>query len=227
MSTRKNPGFDYFALHYLRLWEGREEGLHNDLSNENPTPDALTRAMHGFRIARSFKGIGDPERRMRVIEHIKDVGNDGANSVTKLTCLFGDEFGRENLSAASKLLWLRHRSPFLIYDRNAVVALTMMSPKAKIDRNYGEFEAVWRSEFGKREKEVVAAAHRLTGLLPYFDHVYDERALHSLGSSQWFHERVFDVYLWHLGGKVLAEKKLGVASRKAGKAARLRSQSSR
>ena len=208
------PGFDHFALRYLSLWEGSEKAIHASMSGGNPSPDGLRRAMHGFRIARSFSGIGNAQARTRVLRYISSAGKDGRRSVNKLTNSFRSDhdFGKENLSAASKLLWLSHREPFLIYDANAVVALEELwlrekGTKIKIGRDYGKFEDVWRSEYAKVEREVVDASNRLNSLLPYFDHCLKEDSLRELTERKWFRERVFDNYLWFLGGQMLAKRK--------------------
>ncbi|QDW66700.1 hypothetical protein [Luteimonas granuli] len=202
---KEMPRFDYFALHYLKLWEGGDQALHTDLSSDNPTLEALTKAMHAFRISRSFRGIAEAGNRKYVLESLLGVGKDGAKAVNKLASKFEDRFSKENLSAASKLLWFRHRSPFLVYDRNAVTALSALASR-RIPRSYDEFEKVWRSEFKKVEAQVAAACGRLTSLHRYFHHAYGEDELEHLVSSLWFHERVFDVYLWAIGGRFLVDK---------------------
>src|SRR5690606_16735374 len=104
MLLKKTPGFDYFALRYLQQWEGVEKGIHTMMSAPNPAPDAVTKAMHGFRIARSFGGIGDESIRRFVLAEIEAAGNEGHGSVARLAGVFQGKFHKDNLSAASKLL---------------------------------------------------------------------------------------------------------------------------
>src|SRR5690606_12163960 len=212
MTNGGKPGFDHFVLRHLFLWEGHEKNIHALMSSGNPTTMALTKAMHGFRIARSFSGIGEEAAKRRVLGYIERAGNDGRRSVSSLTAMFHGEFDRENLSAASKLLWLRHQAPFLIYDANAVAALEELSTQrggaaGGLSGDYGMFEDCWRAEFARSESAITAATGRIVNLLPYFEHCHRAGSLQALGEKQWFRERVFDNYLWYVGGNVLAARK--------------------
>jgi len=181
------------AAGYRALWEGHERDLHAKFA-DIPDTDDLRRAMHGFRISRSFKGIGesnDPGKQkaksiIRQLLIVED-NNDTVASVVGLTDSFEVEFGRRNLSAASKLLWLRHRAPYVIYDSLAVKELMKLGHR-KIAGDYNAFVSAWRMEFDKRSTEIALA----TKALPPLSDGQDK-------DSPWFLERVFDKYLWDLG----------------------------
>src|SRR5690606_26312797 len=71
----------------------------------------------------------------------------------------------------------------------------------------GMFEDCWRAEFARSESAITAATGRIVNLLPYFEHCHRAGSLQALGEKQWFRERVFDNYLWYVGGNVLAARK--------------------
>jgi hypothetical protein len=115
--------FQYYALRYLLLWEQAERVIFERLSATNTT-DALRKAMHHFRISRSFSGIADDARATLIIRATEDANSrNPAENVQALAQRFKDDFKSFNLSAASKLLWWKHKSPYVIYDSQAVVTL--------------------------------------------------------------------------------------------------------
>jgi hypothetical protein len=64
--------------------------------------------MH-FRVARTFKGLSDATAE-QISEYLIETSNgEGtcSDKVTSLAQCFKERFGQFNLSAASKLLWLR------------------------------------------------------------------------------------------------------------------------
>lgn len=196
------PNFDYFSLKYLILWQNVERPIQRAMSG-NPAPAELRRAMHSFRIARSFAGIADETKAMSVIQALKGVGKSGATSVEELASIFEKKFDHRNVSAASKLLWMRHRTPFLIYDRNARVALGQLAG-TRADVDYAGFESAWRAEYSKSALRVAEASGRLLQLDRYFSHL--DEGLDELVNQTWFHERVFDNYLWDMGGRLISAK---------------------
>jgi len=79
------------------------------------------------------------------------------NAVTTLASRLGSIYKRENkpqnlVSAASKFLWLRRRSPVVIYDGRAETCLKAM--KAKPGATYASYRSAWRAEFPKYEMRI-------------------------------------------------------------------------
>jgi hypothetical protein len=121
--------------------------------------------------------------------------------VTTLATRFRERFNQFNLSAASKLLWLRHKLPFIIYDSRAVNALRDLGGTFE-NANYSEYCDCWRAQYHQREeaiKEAAARLHEVRTFLPPWHRT--EAELRALVSEPWFRERVFDIYLWEMGGE--------------------------
>lgn len=204
MPIDANP-FYFHALRYLTLWLGVEQQIHQDVSGRDPSLEGLKRAMGHFRIARSFKGIADSKNRAFVLDHVLKAGNDGPASVELLTVRLQKKFKKLNQSAASKLLWMRHPKPFLIYDRNARVALRSLGAASFDD--YAAFEVEWRRQFRRVSEDVKVACIALPNLQPWVAPQVDARQLQALSNESWFRERVFDNYLWTEGGRILSQKR--------------------
>jgi hypothetical protein len=159
--------------------------------------------MH-FRVARTFKGLSDATAE-QISEYLIETSNgEGtcSDKVTSLAQCFKERFGQFNLSAASKLLWLRNRSPYVIYDARAVTALCRLKNKFN-KSDYSLYCTVWKKEYEKRFDEISLAAHGLVDLPKKYTAAYYLTAdqLTEIVDSGWFIERVFDIYLWELGDK--------------------------
>ena len=121
------------------------------------------------------------------------------NAVKCLVSLFSKEFKQANLSAATKLLWFRHRRPFVILDTQAISGLRKLGHKFN-PRSYEDYEAEWRKAFNQRKDEICAAVGHLSILQPFLSHWHKSpESIEALAKELWFQERVFDLYLWELG----------------------------
>ena len=198
--------FEYCALRYLLLWVQAERDLHNIMKN-SPSASDLRNSLHNFRVSRTFKGIKD--KAGIVLNALNEVGASNVLSsiemVNELAARFSSEFNQTNLSAASKLLWFRYRSPFVIYDDRANRALKQLGHKFD-KRSYEEYASAWNVAYNQSRGEVFAAAGLIPSLHPFFADSIDSPSLELLAREPWFLERVFDIYLWENGGK---PKRLG------------------
>ena len=84
-----------------------------------------------------------------------------------------------NVSAASKLMWLKFRRPFIIYDGNAC---TFLGASPNLDR-LREYYDKWRAEYARHEDEIKRISKKFI-------------------DEPWFQERIFDNYIWTEGGKM-------------------------
>ena len=111
----------------------------------------------------------------------------------KLSSLYGK---RNLMSLSSKLLWLRYRDPFIIYDSRVRTAIGVRPG------NYSEFVKAWLSHYQHLESEIADVCRSLPSLLHYFFPFTsdEEQVAQAICSESWFHRRVFDIYLWHMGG---------------------------
>jgi hypothetical protein len=156
-----------------------------------------------YKIARNFRGLKEDEVAENISKELLEIDGSEENyikNVEDLAASFKKSYGQYNLSAASKLLWLRYRSPYLIYDSRAVTALHRMGNKFR-NADYTLYCESWRREFEKRSDEISLAAHGLVNLprkyTPAFTLTDDD--LVKIADSKWFIERVFDIYLWEAG----------------------------
>lgn len=191
--------FNYYALRYLLLWEQAEKTIFEDLTTSK-TSEALRKAMHHFRISRSFSGIADDKKAKLIISAVEQANSVlPAENIHALATQFKNDFGSFNLSAASKLLWWKHRSPYLIYDSQAVKALRKLGHRFGA-RDYADYERSWRSAFDRYESDINRAASSLPALQPFVSHWHpSEESLSNLASQPWFRDRVFDMALWDNG----------------------------
>jgi len=122
--------FKYFALHYLNLWLSQEQECHDALKNSSREEKrkALAKAAWFFRIARNLRTKherGRPWFRsiVKVIDSVERSQLRGpklCSSVRKVSDQISAEYGgRGALSATTKFLWLKLRSPIIIYDGQA------------------------------------------------------------------------------------------------------------
>lgn len=190
--------FDYYAMRYLLLWHQSESAMVEGFAS-NPTA-TLRRVMHSFRVARSFAGLADEQRAKFIVGAVLSMKSDlPAKNVSGLAKKFEKEFERRNLSAASKLLWIRHRSPYLVYDSRALRALKRYPLKVK-SADYASYEMAWRSAYEKHKTEINKSADGLVSLQPYVKHWHPTKdSLRRLVREPWFKERVFDIALWENG----------------------------
>jgi hypothetical protein len=197
------PTFEYCAAQYLDMWVKKEAKLHNNLKT-TAGGEAVRSALAYFRVSRGFPGIDKAEIQESVGDMLrKNVGNlthaTVPEHVIALGSAFEQAFKQNNLSAASKLLWLLHRSPVVLMDSRATRALRKL--KFRFDqRDYDAYFTAWHQAFNSHRVAVLAAASRVPKFLE-FTAASGLRAEHvaRLCAKRWFAERVFDQYLWQIG----------------------------
>ena len=102
---------------------------------------------------------------------------------------------RDVLSATTKFLWLKMKSPIIIYDSRARKALG--AALGEIDEYYSR----WREKFKGCEQQIRDACTSLQKVHEYTENpeVATPQYIAKTAAHPWFRERVFDVYLWSLG----------------------------
>ena len=65
-----------------------------------------------------------------------------------------------------------------------------------------EFSRRWLEEFANYKSGIAAACESLLGVLDYIvpKTANVKEDVTAISSKDWFHRRVFDIYLWHEGG---------------------------
>lgn len=134
-----------------------------------------------------------------ILDILKTVSLDGKSPVsfvTEVASLISNRYGgRSVLSLTTKFLWLKLKSPILIYDSQARKALGVT------DGDYSLYFTRWLEEFEKHRPQIESISARLPQLHKY---VADQENgtpeyISTICNKRWFHERIFDHYLWNLG----------------------------
>lgn len=176
------------ASHYAAQWTTLDEPLFNGLlrSNSEETRLSTLSSLCGkYKIARSLRRAYDQDAGMpRYLPLLKLIDRCVAQYPTpenarQVVLWFRDELsahygGVRALSLSSKILWFVYRSPIIIHDKLARRALN--TPAG----DYLSYERRWRDLFESMKADIAAAS------APYSPEI-------------WFHERVFDIHLWHIG----------------------------
>jgi hypothetical protein len=106
---------------------------------------------------------------------------DPVEAVLRLTRDLQQIYHREVLSASSKFLWFAWGQEIIIYDSQALAALRARVPNLRV-KDYRAYCAAWSALFSECAEGVA-----------------NECARQGKSSERWFHERVFDLYLWRSG----------------------------
>lgn len=197
------PSFEFCAFRFWNQWHDEEATLYEAISGKPSDQDART-AVNYFRVARTFKDIGNDAS---IAAHISgcliQVRGDATLSspvekVEKLTKALQQMSRHANVSAASKLLWLSFRDPFIIYDSRAARALRRKFG-ARFDC-YREYAVAWRNAYADHETTIAHAVQELPKARVFMrtNPPPDSEILSTAGET-WFQERVFDTFLWELG----------------------------
>jgi len=188
------------AQRFAIQWRDTERALFEGLrSDKRPQRlDALRRATAHFIIARNFSRKFDVQIGRERLDPALDVfdhmrrrplrASELEHSVMLLATRLGAAYGgRRLISAASKLLWLAHRDPAIIYDSRA--CRTLRAPAG----NYADYLARWRAAFADSEERLRAACARVAASSK------TDPALAQDVGEDWFCHRAFDVYLYDSG----------------------------
>ncbi|MGZ0079706.1 hypothetical protein [Methylomonas sp. YC3] len=199
-----NMPFEFCALRFLLQWERSEKSLHREMKG-TPSIADIRKSLRYFQVARNFSGLKDDGRAQMVSQALGSIDLESdltpEQKVDRLARRFKRDFNQFNLSAASKLFWLKHKRPYIIYDSRAVSALKELGHTFD-KRNYAAYCKSWREQYRLDRDNIKTAASRLIeirGFLPAW-HV-DEETMSKLTRQPWFLERVFDIYLWEAGGE--------------------------
>lgn len=197
--------FEFCALRYFLQWRRKEEDLHASMKKGVPGLPEIRRALRYFQVARNFKGLKQDDRAELVRSAILDVRADSNLSpeqkVATLAQLFKEAGFQHNISAASKLLWLSSRSPFVIYDSRAHAALEDDFGFKADKKDYEAYCLAWRKAYKLNQQAILDAVNKLPNIRAFLPgSTPADGALLALVNKNWFRERVFDIYLWEIGG---------------------------
>ena len=180
------------AKTYARWWVDSERSLVSGFGavDRDKRLSTLQRSAGQFRIARNFPTRFDIERGIPRLEPVLVI-LDTLPARLRADCLcetvdvtsqrLATAYGAKALlSATTKLLWLKHRGPVIIYDSQVRAALGVRAG------DYPAYVRRWRELYSRHAAGIRSATSRIR-----IPGVPAER--------EWFRKRVFDLYLWAQG----------------------------
>lgn len=191
----ENPSFEKCARNYLGFWLEWDEPCHSVITNSDASKNeklcALGRAIWFYRIFYGFhkkfeEGKSRYEPVLCILESTSGLeDNASAAEIADKTHAFIDKLhgvytNKRNISAASKLLWLKFRHPFIIYDEMARAALG-----AKY-HDLCDYYGKWLEQYEQHRGEIESVCASLASKA-------------EVARERWFHERVFDNWIWTKG----------------------------
>lgn len=200
--------FRFFAMHYLNDWCSDDRRFVAGLAPENDRKSRLAtlwEAAKYYKITRTLPTITGEVRLAGALDAIDQVPSPMTEAVVDdavcgLANSFDTLYGRYAISAASKLLWLRHQWPVVILDERADLCLRASGCRfGKGD--YRAYKREWRRRFAERELDITAACAALWEVKRFsLASEMPDVEFGPLTGSNWFRERVFDKYLWWNAG---------------------------
>lgn len=201
-------GLKYCALRYLNQWVSEDRPCCEALAGRDDLEKSrtLANAAAFYRIARNLprrydegKGLPRYQPVLKIIDALNPVDFQDEKvlpSIKKVRDEISAQYGgRDVLVLTTKLLWLKMKSPIIIYDSQARKAL-QVAP-GKIDKYY----SLWREKFSEYGEQIQDACACLQEMHEYTENpeITTPQYIAKTAAQPWFRERVFDVYLWYLG----------------------------
>jgi hypothetical protein len=221
--------FRFFALAYLNDWWQYDRNFVAALSlsqSRETRVKWLYEAAKYYQVNRRFSEKDWPGKEWQRFGAVLDILDAAAEesgvtesnvvqTVQKLAEKLGSPSDSVEISAASKFLWIRHRTPAVIYDDRAYGCLKrQLGCKIPVrdweTTGYKNYRAEWIKEFGKREECIRLACAELGSLKEFSPDDETEENIKSTVTSRWFFERVFDKFLWWGG---VSQLSVGTTSR--------------
>ena len=199
--------YDFFALAYLNDWWQYDRSFVKGLQPSNNRKIRLywlKEAAAYYQVIRNFAEEYDKGERLGkaldALDELKDpITSDNINTnVNTLAALFKSSYKQNLLSAASKFLWIRYKSPVVIYDDRARRGLKLVARIKRLGTGYSPYRETWLKLFEKYTTGN-SAHDGLSILKDYAPSDSDKAELESILGTDWFRERVFDKFLWWNG----------------------------
>jgi len=216
--------FKYPSLHYLNQWLSYDSKYCEALSQDdkNNKLSALKNAASFYKVARNLPCECEKNKRVARYEPILDIldsidqgqfQDNPVNEILKkileteelISDQYYKQYNQDNhpkkkkvLSLTTKFLWLKIKQPIIIYDSRARKALE--TENGNLD-TYDTYYKKWQEKFEKHQNEIKEACSKLPALHEYAvdQELGTEKYIKNVSSESWFHERVFDSYLWIKG----------------------------
>lgn len=198
--------FFYAAYSYLDEWMRKDSLFHSVLAYENSAGisdtagrECLVKVATYYSVARTLRNIEEEDRLQSAYDALLSTEPPTRQNVVQeveaFTKILGDKYKTTPLSAASKFLWMRFRSPVVIYDSLACEYLVNKECGFKYE-GYSTYCAAWRLQYQEHEQEVREACAELINFKKFTlaSEIQDDDLV-EWTSSEWFMERVFDHFM--------------------------------
>ncbi|MBN2865303.1 MAG: hypothetical protein JXK16_04790 [Thiotrichales bacterium] len=199
--------FEYCSLHYLNQWLTYDKGFCHAFSNGSIEQKLSTLKSAGgfYRVARNLpsefdehKGLIRYQPVLKIIDSVckEQFTDNPIKKILEIESAISEQYGNKSvLSLTTKFLWLKIKQPVLIYDSQARIAVG--SKNGDLFSYYDK----WHDGFEKHKKQIEDACCQLSQLQLYAvdQEVATKEYITEISSNTWFHERVFDIYLWRKG----------------------------
>lgn len=204
------------ALEYLNYWISFDRKIWCALNSPQKTEECkkykakqLQRAAKEYSVARTVRKIDEEERFSEVLDIIERYSNDinKDNRAEQIVTIENKIFKKYNknkngnrvLSFTTKILWMKHRDPIIIYDRNAREALDFhQDHKNTLEDYLKSYFNKWECEYKKKESEIKETCKSLKDIKAWTEgaHSLSDEKIDNIVNKPWFWHRVFDFYLW-------------------------------
>ena len=199
--------FEYCSLHYLNQWLTYDRDYCLTLANGNESEKLATLKNAGgfYRVARNLPTEHEEKEGVVRYKPVLDIidclersqfEKNPVEEILKIAEKISGKYGGRNvLSLTTKFLWIKIKQPILIYDSQARIALG--TKNGDLDAYY----AKWRKEFESNKEEIVDVCSKLPDMNKYAinQEIGTKEVIKNISNELWFHERVFDIFLWSKG----------------------------
>lgn len=196
--------FNYFALMYLNDWYWWDKPFSERIGgfDRDDSLQAFHEAAKYYKVTRNFSDLEDEKRLAAAHDLVLAVPDpiieeNVCETVQILAAKFQEKYGKNAVSAASKFLWLRFKSPVVIFDSRAIAWLRTNKYKVKYNAGYDVYYEKWLLAFSDHEEQIKKSCSGLIKVKKYSMAAEEsDEYIVALVSQRWFRERVFDKYLW-------------------------------
>jgi hypothetical protein len=206
----QEQSLDFCAMHYLNQWYGQDrkyvEMLNEGEHCREEQLRMLKEAAAFYKVARNVPGNDKDDPKRERYEPIRstlmrssntDFGTDTVRKIRRVERRLFDAMDstKRVISLTTKMLWLKHQDDIIIYD--ALARSGLGTPGADLE----EFYAIWQERYEEKRDEIYDAWSRLSQQVAYaYDAGHTSTAdISHVTTFEWFHRRVFDIYLWFKG----------------------------
>lgn len=195
---------------YLNEWMWKDSRFHRILAFERRDEtsaekgrECLVEVAEDYKVIRTLRRTGESLRLQAAYEALEatEIPNEGdvVRKVESFADVLRGHYGVFALSAASKFLWMRFRSPVIIYD--SFVSAWLRKNYGYKGDGYSNYYRIWSSKYQEYEDQIRCACTELKEV-KRFTRAYgvSDEKLSELATSRWFMERVFDHFMLYALG---------------------------